>query len=84
LVDRCICRDVPFTRIAQLRAEGHGFRQAVERTGCCTGCGLCEPYVRLVLETGLTVLPILSAAEIARVQSGCAGEPTPYPRAWKA
>lgn len=69
MVDRCICKDVGFTRIAELRAEGCGYEQAVERTGCCTGCGLCEPYVRLVLLTGSTVLPVLSPAQIARLQA---------------
>ncbi len=69
VVERCICKDVSFARIAELRAEGYGFEQTVERTGCCTGCGLCEPYVRLVLQTGNTVLPVLSPAQIARLQA---------------
>lgn len=61
-VTRCVCRDVPFTRIAALhRDQGLDFDAIRARTGCCTGCSMCEPYVRLTIATGRTSHPILDA-----------------------
>ncbi len=68
-VDRCICRDVPFMRIAALRAAGRTLAQVREETGCGTGCTLCEPYVRLTMETGRTSFPVLSPGEIEAVMA---------------
>jgi bacterioferritin-associated ferredoxin len=38
-------------------------------SGCCTGCGTCEPYVRLMLETGATAFAVLSPRDAAEVLS---------------
>lgn len=65
MVSRCICENVSFARIAELAQPPNGldFEQIRERTNCCTGCGMCEPYVRLVIEQGVSSLPILSAQQ---------------------
>ncbi|MBC7835649.1 MAG: hypothetical protein H7Y88_11200 [Phycisphaerales bacterium] len=64
-VNRCVCLDLPFVELLELaRREGLGFDELSRRTECCTGCGLCEPYVRVALRTGKTDLPVLSKAQI--------------------
>lgn len=63
-VDRCICHDVRFEAILELAEQGvTDLRELARRTGCGTGCGLCVPYIRIVLRTGQTVLPVMSASE---------------------
>jgi NAD(P)H-nitrite reductase large subunit len=61
MVDRCVCHQVLLSRVKAradgLRAAGiTGENQLVEaladELGCTTGCGMCEPYVRLTLRTG--------------------------------
>ncbi|MEM8757028.1 MAG: (2Fe-2S)-binding protein [Planctomycetota bacterium] len=65
-VDRCVCHRVPFTELKRLADDGLRTVDALsERTRCCTGCGMCEPYVRLMLKTGRTRFPVLSDAQIA-------------------
>lgn len=52
-VNRCICNTVPFTVVkALVRDEALSLEQVMQRTGCCTGCGMCTPYVRMVMQTG--------------------------------
>lgn len=63
-VDRCVCTDVRFAEMLELRARGLRFEQIRERTGCCQQCGMCEPYVRIALATGRRMLPVLKADEI--------------------
>ncbi len=69
VVDRCVCRDVPFDHLARLREQGLSFDEVCARTGCCGGCGLCEPYVRTVMGTGATSLPVLSSRDMARINA---------------
>lgn len=76
-VNRCICHDVPFTRIAQLRNAGLTFAQVRAQTRCCTGCSLCEPYVRLTLETGRTEFPVLTPAQVDAVMARAHSQPAP-------
>ncbi len=61
MVDRCVCHQVLFSRIKAraeaLRASGTTGEDALVEAlagelGCTTGCGMCEPYVRLTLRTG--------------------------------
>ncbi|MBL0926390.1 MAG: hypothetical protein IBJ11_01900 [Phycisphaerales bacterium] len=67
-VDRCVCVNVLFQELLELHREhGLGFDELVDRTGCCTGCTSCEPYVKVMLRTGKTYLPILNAEEADRV-----------------
>lgn len=67
-VDRCICAGVSFRElIERARRDNLTLEQLKERTGCCTGCAMCEPYVRLALRTGRDAFDPLSADEAARV-----------------
>lgn len=60
MVTRCVCHDISFESLKTLAdAEGLDLNGLIHRTGCCTSCGTCEPYVRLMLRTGRTCLPIL-------------------------
>ena len=59
-VDRCVCYDVMFTRIAALAKAGKSLEQIRAETGCSGGCGMCKPYIDVVIATGRTVLPVMS------------------------
>ena len=81
-VDRCVCLDVSFRRLLALQDEhGWGLERLREETGCCSGCGMCEPYVRLALATGKTTLPVLTDDEVREAMrlgseptgAGCSG-----------
>jgi len=63
VVNRCVCFEVPFWAIAALAKRGHSFEEIRDATRCCTSCGACEPYVRLVIKTGKTDLPVLTPEE---------------------
>jgi bacterioferritin-associated ferredoxin len=70
VVRRCICYNLRFEELKQLaQREGLSYEQLSERTGCGTGCGMCEPYVRLVLKTGRTDLPILTTEQVEQILS---------------
>ena len=61
-VDRCVCLDIGFDRVKECaRAEGLDARGVAERLGCGGGCGMCLPYIKLVIETGETEQPVLDA-----------------------
>ena len=62
-VHRCLCFNHTFGDLKRL-AEEHGLttvQQITERTGCGSGCGLCLPYLDLVLRTGQTAFAVLPA-----------------------
>ena len=66
-VDRCVCWDLTFAELRKIAdAASLDFDGLVDRTGCCTGCTTCEPYVRRMLQTGETEMPVLSASEVRR------------------
>lgn len=64
-VDRCLCAGVTFEEFKR-RAEktGASLPELQKATGCGMGCGLCRPYLSLVLKTGRTRLPVLSPAQL--------------------
>lgn len=66
-VDRCICHDRTLAALKALAREksldADGLRH---ETGCGTSCGLCFPYVRLMLATGKTRFPVMTPEEIER------------------
>ncbi|MEO1130395.1 MAG: (2Fe-2S)-binding protein [Planctomycetota bacterium] len=71
-VDRCVCHQVTFTELLRLhREEGLDLEGLQDRTGACTGCGSCEPYVRLTLRTGVVDHPVLTAGQIDQVMRTC-------------
>lgn len=64
-VSRCICRDVPFARIAEVAREvGPDLGKLSAVTGCGTGCGMCMPYIKRMLLTGQTNVPVMTHREI--------------------
>ncbi len=66
-VNRCICHDVPFTELKRLADDGADFAELQKKTGCGTGCGMCANYVRVMLATGITDLPVLHPSQIQRI-----------------
>jgi bacterioferritin-associated ferredoxin len=70
-VDRCVCHEITFAALKRLAdTEGLDFDGLRARTRCCTGCGLCEPYVRLMLKDGRTSFPVLTGPTDARGAAG--------------
>lgn len=64
-VSRCICKQVPFTELKELADSGIRDIEELSRlTHCGTGCGMCIPYIRVMLITGITDLPVLSANDL--------------------
>ena len=62
-VHHCLCFEHTFGDLKRL-AEEQGLTtvtQTTERTGCGSGCGLCVPYLELMLQTGETAFAVLSA-----------------------
>ncbi len=65
MVTHCLCYDLSFEHLRELaQREGLSFDQLQARTKCSTGCTMCEPYVRLMLKTGKTSLPVLPPAQV--------------------
>lgn len=59
-VDRCVCRGVTFEEVKALaEIVGPDFDELSERTRCGTGCGMCKPYILIMLLTGETCLPVM-------------------------
>lgn len=55
-VNRCICHDKTFEEIKEY-ADDNNIRSVEELRWdnyCSCGCGLCSPYIEIVLETGET------------------------------
>jgi NAD(P)H-nitrite reductase large subunit len=64
-VTRCICHDVPFSKLKELSTSlGPDIDALMRETGCGTGCGMCVPYILFMLQTGKTSVPILTKAQI--------------------
>lgn len=73
-IDRCYCRQLLFRDLKEVAlATGADLDQLCEKTGCGTGCGLCLPYLRVMLATGKTDLPVLSMADVERICAGSGG-----------
>lgn len=69
MVNRCVCRDVTFARLKALAAEhGWGLEELSRSTGCGTVCGLCRPYIRVMLATGRTEVPVASEEVLRRME----------------
>ncbi len=70
-VNRCVCRNVPFSRIADAAREvGPDLAKLGEITGCGTGCGMCLPYIKRMLITGCTNVRVMTHHEIAELMKG--------------
>ncbi len=60
-VRACICYPHTFAQLKAL-AQENNWRTVEEITkalGCGSGCGLCRPYLALMLQTGETAFDIL-------------------------
>lgn len=67
-VNRCICANVPFTELKKLADAGiRDLDELSRRTGCGTGCGMCIPYIRVMLATGQADLPVLTSKQINQI-----------------
>lgn len=67
-IDRCYCLQIRFSDLKALAEKsGAGVDSLSKATGCGTGCGLCIPYIRVMLKTGQTDLPVLSPVEVNRL-----------------
>lgn len=67
-VTRCCCYDVSFRDLKDLAAAtGADLTVLGLMTGCGTGCGTCRPYIRVMLKTGQTELPVLTDAQVRRI-----------------
>jgi len=59
-VSRCVCLNVTFEEIKRIAVtEGGGLVAAHRATGCGGRCGLCVPYMLLMLKPGETSFPVM-------------------------
>lgn len=73
-VTKCVCHELEFAALKELaRRMEFDFDALRAWSGCCTGCGSCEPYVRLMLETGQTRFAVLSSDETAALMRRARG-----------
>jgi bacterioferritin-associated ferredoxin len=67
-VDRCVCRKIAFSELLQLAQEiGSDFDALARQTQCGSACGMCVPYIQLMLRTGRTSLPVMRPEDIKRM-----------------
>ncbi|MBL8088628.1 MAG: hypothetical protein JNM85_11235 [Chthonomonas sp.] len=58
-VKMCLCAGISFKALKAEKIES--VDDARERFGCAQGCGMCEVYIEMMLESGKTEFPILRA-----------------------
>lgn len=65
MVEKCVCHDVPFTRVATFASQrGETTLDDVRDTlGCGGSCGMCRQYICRVLATGKTSIPLILPAD---------------------
>ncbi len=65
VVDQCCCAGVTFAQLLTLiETRSLNYEQLQDATGCGTQCAMCEPYVRLVIQTRKTAFVPLTASQI--------------------
>jgi|RhiMetdeSRZDD1v2_1073273.scaffolds.fasta_scaffold10497_5 bacterioferritin-associated ferredoxin len=66
LIDRCICRNRSFADLLpEARARSWSLADLIRETGCGGQCGLCRPYLRVMLANGRTAFTELLPMEPA-------------------
>lgn len=66
-VRSCVCLGVSFERIREAAGgDDSGLLEAHRVTGCGGRCGLCIPYIKLMLMTGHTALPVMWSEEFSK------------------
>lgn len=69
-VNRCVCFDVTFERLKRhIDTHGGGFDEIQRAFQCGKGCGLCIPYIRRMIHTGETSMPIMQTDDTERTPS---------------
>lgn len=64
-VDRCCCADVRFRDLKRVAdTTGTPLEVLIRETGCGAGCGLCAPYLRVMVRTGQTEIPLMSPDDL--------------------
>lgn len=77
-VDRCCCRNVLFCDLQrEAREAGVSVEELAEERGCGSACGLCAPYIRLMIRTGLTELPVIGSEQYRRLNRDTPREARP-------
>ncbi len=67
-VDRCVCLNLSFEELKRRAEDGSlSARQLRDVTGCGGGCGMCVPYIHVMLQTGDTSLPVMPPSEFRRI-----------------
>ncbi|MBS0197183.1 MAG: (2Fe-2S)-binding protein [Planctomycetes bacterium] len=73
-VDRCVCHNLTFSYLKQVAdANSANLSMLMQLTDCCSNCGMCTPYVILMLQTGATVFPALSASKVQALMDSARG-----------
>jgi bacterioferritin-associated ferredoxin len=62
-VCKCVCFDVPFSRINERIAEGCSLPQVQRETFFGAKCSMCVPYVIRAVQTHQSVLPVMWAED---------------------
>jgi bacterioferritin-associated ferredoxin len=71
IVDRCVCHGVTFRELRRIaERDGADLTELARLTGCTTSCGLCRPYIEVVLATGRTELPVMTVEQCRRLSGG--------------
>ncbi len=67
-IDRCVCMDCSFVELRALaERKSLDFKGLSRETGCGMACGLCVPYIKVMLRTGTTVFEeMLTEADVER------------------
>lgn len=67
-VDRCVCLNLSFDELKKLAVDRNlGPDQLRELTGCGGGCGMCVPYIHVMMRTGETNMPVMRPAEFRSI-----------------
>ena len=67
-VDRCVCHKVRFETLLEMSQRvGRDMGALAKETQCGNGCGMCVPYIQLMLATGRTSLPVMRPEDIKRM-----------------
>ncbi|MDG2477550.1 MAG: (2Fe-2S)-binding protein [Phycisphaerales bacterium] len=65
MVNRCVCHEVPFQEILAWsdQREHTTLEDIRKHFGCGGSCGMCKPYLREVLDTRETSVPLRLPAD---------------------
>lgn len=67
-VDRCVCLNLSFDELKKLASDRSlSADQLREQTGCGGGCGMCVPYIHVMMRTGETSMPVMRPAEFRTI-----------------